>query len=272
MSNEYLYTTSDELSTEKRSSGKIEKGLKKLLFIIAIIIAAQLIWLFGISPFIPFSSIEIHGSADIHREEILSLAGLNENSSFVSTNAAEIQDKISRHILVESVIVMKNFPDKLSIFINMREAAAVTIMKVNSGQFPLLIDRNGVLFKIGNVDSKETINLPLISGLVNPQLNMRLPDSLISLVKKLSVMSVTSPELLSAFSEIRIEPKIWEGYDYVLFPVHSSIRVRVDENLSEETLRYMLLLLNVLERSDEKPEEIDLRSGIGSYKVKEKSL
>jgi len=58
----------------------------------------------------------------------------------------------------------------------------------------------------------------------------------------------------------------------VLYPVHSLIRVRLENTLTEEGLRYMLLMLDVFKDSLEKPAEIDLRSGMGSYKVKEQSL
>jgi len=272
MSNEYLYANSENISSAKKSNGKIERGLKRLLVVAVIIFAAQLIWLFGISPFIPFSTVEVHGFSGLNRDEVLSLAGIDENSSYISTNVKDVKERVSGHILVESAVVMKKFPDRLSIFLTAREAAAVALMRVNSGQLPLLIDRNGVFFKIGDPASAQTANLPVISGLDNPQLNMRLPVSLVALVKNLSEMASSSPELLSAISEIRIEPKTWDGYDFVLFPVHSSIRVRIEDTLSEATLRYVLLMLNVIENSESKPEEIDFRSGMGSYRIGEKSL
>jgi len=43
------------------SSKKIEKGLKRLLILAGIILIAQLVWLFGISPCIPFTTVEVHG-------------------------------------------------------------------------------------------------------------------------------------------------------------------------------------------------------------------
>ena len=118
----------------------------------------------------------------------------------------------------------------------------------------------------------ETPAFPILSGFENPQLNMRLPSALVPLCENLSKIASSSPELIAAISEIRIERKAFEGFDLVLFPVHSSIKVRLDNNLSEDALRYMLLMLNVFENSSPKPEEIDFRSGMGSYRVKEQSL
>ncbi|MCL2809657.1 MAG: FtsQ-type POTRA domain-containing protein [Treponema sp.] len=267
------YNTSDE--TEKRkSAGKIEKGLKRLIIIAAVIITGHLIWLFGVSPFIPFTTIDVHGFPDLQQANILAIAGINENSSFFSTNAKAIQDKLSSNVLVESAVVIKRFPDRLSIFLNPREAAAVALTNVNSRQVPVYIDRHGVFFKIGESGTFDFPDLPILSGIDNPQLNMRLPASLVTLVESIAKISSSSPELLSAISEIRIERKTWDGFDLVLFPVHSSIRVRVENNLTEHTLRYMLLMLNVFENEPkpidyQKPHEIDFRSGMGSYIVKE---
>jgi cell division protein FtsQ len=271
MSTDYYYETSDNIITKKKSTEKIEKGLKRLFIIAGVIFAAELIWLFGVSPFIPFSTVEVHGFSDLSRSQILSLADIDDNSSYFSTNVNIIKEKISSHILVESAVVMKRFPDKLSIFINPRHAAAVTLVNTNSGQVMVYVDRQGVFYKIESAASMEKTEIPVISGIENPQINTRLPPALVPLVNNLYEIAASSPELLSAISEIRIERKAWDGYDLVIFPVHSSIKVRVENNLTEDILRYMLLMLNVFETDVQRPQEIDFRSGMGSYKIKELS-
>ncbi|WP_461255681.1 cell division protein FtsQ/DivIB [Treponema sp. R80B11-R83G3] len=271
MTTEYYYETSDTAVSKKKSNEKIEKGLKSLLIIAVIILSAELIWLFGVSPFIPFSSVEVHGFSGLTRPQILYLAGIDDSSSYFSTNVNIVKEKLSSNILVESAVVIKRFPDKLSIYLNPRQAAAVTLANINSKQVMIYIDRQGVFYKIESGDLREKPNIPVISGIENPQLNMRLPVALVPLAENLGKISVSSPELLSAISEIRIERKAWNGYDLVLFPVHSGIRVRVENNFTEDTLRYMLLMLNVFETDDKRPQEIDFRSGIGSYKVEELS-
>ena len=273
MSSEYFYSASEDMSEKKKSAGKIEKGIKKVLVVMSVILAAQLIWLFGVSPFIPFSNVEIHAFSPLTRAEILILAGIDENSSFASTNASAVRERLSSHILAESAVVIKRFPDRLSIFLNPRIASAVTLADINSGRdCAFLIDCNGVLFKTADADSSGIANLPVLSGIENPQIGTRLPAPLVSLVKNLDMMALTSSELLSAISEIRIERKTWDGFELVLFPVHSEIRVRVENNLTEDTIRYMLLMLSIFDRETQRPQEIDFRSGIGSYKVEGQSL
>jgi len=271
MATEYYYEASDKALSKKKPSEKIEKGLKRLLIIAGIIFAAELIWLLGISPFIPFSSVEVHGFSGFSRPQILSLAGIDDSSSYFSTNVSLVKERLSSNILVESAVVMKRFPDKLSIYLNPRKPAAVTLANGDSGQFMMYIDRHGVIYKIENDISMEKNDIPVISGIENVQLNARLPAALVPLVDNLGEIGSSSPELLSAISEIRIERKAWDGYDLVLFPVHSSIKVRLENNLTEDALRYMLLMLNVFETDVNRPQEIDFRSGMGSYKIKELS-
>lgn len=262
---------SEEISgVKQKSSRKIEKGLKRLMIIAAVIFIAELIWLFGITPFVPFSTVEVHGFSGFEQSDILAFAGVNETSSFISTNAKAVQEKISSHLLVESAVVIKRFPDKLSIFLTPRTAAAVALADTASGQVPVFIDRHGVFFKKG--DTSFCSSLPVLSGFENPQLNMRLPSGLVPLLSSISEIGSSSPELLAAVSEIRIERKSWDGFDLILFPVHSSIKVRIENNLTDDILRYMLLVLSVFEESAQKPSEIDFRSGMGAYKIKEQLL
>ncbi|MDR1836250.1 MAG: FtsQ-type POTRA domain-containing protein [Treponema sp.] len=286
MTSDYLYAAAEDVDTgtefavtEPKSfgssaevPGKLEKSLKKLFVVAGIIFISELVWLFGVSPFIPFSTVEVQGFAGLEREEVLKFAGIDESSSFVSTNVKGIREKLSNHILVESAAVFKRFPDKISIFLYPREAAAVVLANIGSRQVPLYIDRHGVFFKIGKVGSNDMSGIPILSGFENPQLNMRLPAALVPLAKSLSEFASDSPELLSVISEIHVERKTWDGFDLVLYPVHSSIKVRVENNLTDDMLRYMLLVLNVFEKSPSKPEEIDFRSGMGSYKIKGQSL
>lgn len=272
MTSDYLYNSPDDINIKTKSSGKIEKSFKRLIVIAVIIFASELIWLFGITPFVSFSTVEVQGFAGFERQDILSLAGIDDNSSFVSTNVKEIQNKLTGNILVESAVVIKHFPDKLSIFLAPRTAAAVAVTNNGSRQLPLYIDRHGVFFKFAEASMIEASPCPILSGFENPQLNMRLPPALIPLLESLSQIASSSPELLAAISEIRIERKEWDSYDLVLYPVHSSIKVRLENSLSEDILRYTLLMLNVFEDSSAKPKEIDFRSGMGSYRAKEQSL
>ena len=271
------FTYTPETSEVKaKSADKISKSLKRLFIIAGIIIAAEIIWLFGISPFIPFSTIEVYSFDTFQRNDILKLAGIDDTASFFSVNVNEIRERVSAHILVESAMVNKRFPDKISIFLTPRQPVAAALTTINGKQSLVYVDRHGVFFK-AEEKFPQDLNIPIISGIENPQVYMRLPAALVSLTESLSAIQASAPELLTAISEVCIERKAWEGFELVLYPVHSPIKVRIENNLTEDTLRFMLLMLNVFESSSlqsngDKPEEIDFRSGMGSYRIRELSL
>jgi len=270
----YGYYGSMEDTTRSRygtaSSRKIEKGLKRLLILAGIILSAQLIWLFGVSPCIPFTTVEVRGFDGLDGAQALAFANIPEGASYITVNAKEAQQRLASHSLVESARVIKRYPDRLSIFLEPRRAVAVSLAEINGKQVPLCIDSHGVVFKI-NDNAAQAHNLPILSGLVfeRPSLGMRLPASLVPLLENISGIHDGSPELLAALSEIRINRKAYDDYDIVLYPVHSSIRIRLENNLTEDTLRYVLLMLDVFESRFPKPEEIDFRLSLGSYKIKE---
>jgi len=271
MSSDFLYAD-ENIEIKPNTSKRNIKNFKRLIVIAMIIFAAEIIWLFGITPFIPFSTVEVQSFAGFERKDVLLLSGIDDNSSFFSTNVKEIQNILAGNILVESATVTKRFPDKLSIYLVPRSAIALALTNIGSKQIPIYVDRNGVFFKYAVAGLSETSPCPILSGFTDVQLNMNLPSALVPLCENLYQIAVSSPQLLAAISEIRIERNAWDNYDIVLYPVHSSIRVRLENNLSEDVLKYMLLILNVFEDRSVKPQEIDFRSGVGSYRVKEKSL
>ena len=252
------------------SSKKIEKGLKRLLILAAIIMGAQLIWLFGVSPCIPLSTVEVRGFPGLDGDQALAVANIGEGASFISVDAMDAQQRLASHHLVESARVVKRFPDRLSIFLEPRRAVALSLADFNGSQIPMYIDRHGVVFRIGSSQEAET-GLPILSGLTfeRPAVGMRFPAAFLPLLEDISRISNSSPQLLATLSEIRLNRKAYNDYDLVLYPIHSSIRVRLEKNLTEDTLRYVMLMLDVFESRFPKPEEIDFRSGVGSYRLKE---
>lgn len=264
------FSYADDIPFKGTASGKIEKGLKRLLVIAGLILAAELVWLFGISPCIPLSTVEVTGFPGLEGTEALRYAGIREGASFVSVNVREAERILAAHPMVESARVIKRFPDRLSVFLEERRAVALSLAEAGGRLLPLYFDRHGVVFRIGGGPGEAPpAPLPVVSGLVfeHPAVGMRLPAAFNSFLAELGTIAEHAPELLAAVSEIRIERKAFNVFDLVLYPVHYPIRVRLGERCDEETLRYALLMLDVLASGDSFPEEIDFRSGMGSYKV-----
>ncbi|MCL1994231.1 MAG: FtsQ-type POTRA domain-containing protein [Spirochaetes bacterium] len=250
------------------ASGKIEKGLKRILLIAAVALAAHLLWFFVITPLIPFSRLEVRGFDGFEGATVLAVAGIGENASFFSLNVAQAEARLAAYPLVESARVIKHFPNRLSIFLEPRRAVAVSLAEAGGRPTPVFIDRHGVVMRTGAAPAG-SFTVPVLSGIVfhNPQAGMEMPRAFLPLLEDISRILDNSPELLAAISEIRLNRTAGDDFDLILFPVHSSIRVRVERQLSESTLRYVLLMLDVFETRFPRPQEIDFRSGVGTYRL-----
>ena len=265
-----LYFAEEAAPTAPARSEK----LFRIFIIIAIVcLGIMLIWLFGISPFRPFASINITSYDEIARERVLFLAGITSSSSFFSTNAQNVERSLMSISSVESVQVSKRFPDRLNIVLENRRPVATALATVGGVTVPVIFDSQGVVFQIGRDEITPVGILPIVSGLVieDPFLGMRLPPQFIPFFRELERIDISSPGLLEAISEIRIDLRPFNSYDLILYPVHRRIKVRLSE-LNEDMLRYSLLMVDVLASREDEIDIIDFRSGIASYIPKEASL
>jgi cell division protein FtsQ len=252
----------------------IEKGLKALIIAAAAILVLELIWLLAVSPCMPLTKIETLPFPGMSREEIIAAAGISDRSSYVSVKAAQAERSLEALYQVESAKVIKRFPNAVKIALIPRSAAGMSLVQLDGKLTPLYFDRTGLVFKIGKGIGEavqDLPQLPVISGLVfdNPSLGMKLPALFGPLLSRLEAIRDTSPELLAAISEIRINRKAFDGFDLVLYPVHNPIRIRLEPDLNEASLRYVMLMLDVFASKHSEIEEIDFRAETASYKEKE---
>jgi cell division protein FtsQ len=261
----------DEIGSQPVSRPAVTSGgdkkLKILLAVIGIILVAELIWLFGIAPSMPLSKITVSGIPGIDDTTVLALAGIGNQSSFITINAQAAEQALLGLPAVRSARVVKRFPNRVEVYLESRRAAAVAFVSVGERIFPALIDGDGMVFSVGTEGFREKENLPVISGLMLEGVysGMKLPRMYNSLFARLEHLTSDAPELLAAISEIKINHKNYDGYDLTLYPALKGTRVRVSD-VNEETLRYMLLMLDVLSAKQMSIEEIDFRTGTASYK------
>jgi cell division protein FtsQ len=269
MAGDFIYSE-DVLPAKPAVSRGFERGLRRLIIVAAVILGAECIWLFVVSPCMPLSTVEVNTFPGFDRAAVLELAGIGEESSWLTVNTAVVEKALAGFYLVESARAVKRFPDRLRIYLEPRQAVALSLVTVSGRVLPVYFDREGVIFKMGGGDGIPQ-NLPVISGLVFEQLalGMRLPAAFGSLLSALEQIGASSPELLGAVSEIRINRKPFDGFDLILYPLHNPVKVRLESNLTEDTLRYVMLMLDVFGSKDSMPDEIDFRSGLASYTVKE---
>jgi cell division protein FtsQ len=264
-----------ELETgEKQRTAGLEKGIKVLIIAAASILVLELLWIFVISPCMPLSRLELTGYSGLDRKEVLRRAGIGERASYISVNPRSVEKNLEAIREVESVRVTKRFPNSVTILLVPRTAVAMVFDKIEGRQAPLYLDRHGVLFRDGGSLSQIQASgypaLPVISGLPLGE-DKALPAIYLPLFASLEKIRGAEPQLLQAISEIRVNRKPFDGFDLILYPVHSPIRVRVESNLSEETLRYVMLMLDVFAEREQEIGEIDFRTETASYKLKEAS-
>jgi cell division protein FtsQ len=252
----------------------LERGLKGLIIAAAAVLILELIWLLAVSPCMPLGTIDVMAFPGLDREVALAAAGIGERSSYVSVNTRAAEKALGALYEVESARVTKRFPNTVKLVLLPRTPAGMSLAQLDGRLIPVYFDRHGLVFKIGNEDGAALpASLPLISGLVfdPPALGMRLPAMFGPFLSGLQAVSDSAPELLGAISEIRINRKAFDGFDLVLYPVHNPVKIRLEPDLNEETLRYVMLMLDVFASKNADLEEIDFRSETASYKIKEAS-
>jgi cell division protein FtsQ len=276
MSGDFSYA--EEIPVHRVSS--TERFIRMLILIAGGLLLIELLWLLVIRPCLPLYRVEITDIPGMDRETVLAWAGIGKKSSFFSINRERAELSLKSLPQIESALVEKIFPDSLRIILTERPAVAMSLVRVDGRLVPVYFDREGILIRIGNSAGERsrragggTWEAPLISGLIlnEPVLGMRLPASFALFLANLEKIYAATPVLLQAISEIHINRKAYESFDLVLYPVHHTIRVRTGSDINEEMLRYIMLMLDVLDLKKMNVEEIDFRAGMASYIIKEAS-
>jgi len=263
-----------EGETAAAAPRRFDKFLKTFIILAGLGLAGQLIWLMGITPFRPFSRIDISGFDGLTKEEIFAAAGITSSSSYYSTDTRAMEKALTGLYTLQSAKVFRHFPDRLQIVLEGQRAVASALASMGGRSVPVFFNSQGVVYRIGGDENESALSrqLPVISGLFieDPVPGMRLPAMFLSLFRQLEKIQSSAPELLTAVSELRINPKPYDGFDLVLYPVHRKVKVRIHE-LNEDLLRYTLLMVDVLASKEPGIESLDFRSGIASYKPLEVS-
>ncbi|MDR2103817.1 MAG: FtsQ-type POTRA domain-containing protein [Treponema sp.] len=273
MSGDYIFPE-DTLPTEPAGPSGLEKILKRFIIAAGIILTAELIWLLVVSPCMPLSKVDVIGISELDKALVLAAAGIGNKSSYLSVNARLAEQALETLCQVGSAKVIKRFPDSIRIILEGRKVAALSLVPIDGRLHPVFFDREGVVFKIGTgwpEPEMVAVPLPIISGLLfdQPLLGTRLDPMFHKLFSALETIAHSAPEILAAISEIKINRNAYDGYDLTLYPVHFPVRVRLEAELQEDKLRYVLLMLDVMAAQGNPVEEIDFRSSTASYTVKE---
>ena len=254
--------------TVKKTKGR--QFLKIVILLMLLFLAGDLVYYLFIVPFNSTAKIQLSGLDTILEADLKKAAGLTGMEKWGKIDKDVLLHRITSYPVVAEARVVKKYPDKGLIDITERKPVGVLLATVGGRTVPMEIDKTGTVFKVASQKDPQT--LPIISGLSFQTIRagMKVHKRLVPLFKQLDILQKKNPALLSEISEMKIEQKKYGGFDLILYPVRTQVKVHTEGTLNEEKLQYMILALDVIRELDlnAKIEELDVRGGTASYRLR----
>ena len=254
--------------TVKKTKGR--QFLKIVILLMLLFLAGDLVYYLFIVPFNSTAKIQLSGLDTILEADLKKAAGLTGMEKWGKIDKDVLLHRITSYPVVAEARVVKKYPDKVLIDITERKPVGVLLATVGGRTVPMEIDKTGTVFKVASQKDPQT--LPIISGLSFQTIRagMKVHKRLVPLFKQLDILPKKNPALLSEISEMKIEQKKYGGFDLILYPVRTQVKVHTEGTLNEEKLQYMILALDVIRELDlnAKIEELDVRGGTASYRLR----
>jgi cell division protein FtsQ len=258
--------------TRRGGASVAERVLSGLLALAAVfsLVAATV---FFLPPLLRITRYEVSGNASMSREEILSAALIHDKEYFFSLDAARVKGALEAQPRVASAKVAKLFPNGLSIAVVERRPVATALADIGGRTVAVSLDAQGVAF--AEATEAEASAMPVLSGLRFEGFRMgtRLPPPVAGLLVSLGEVAASDPVLLSAISEIRLvgASESSTPSEILIYPLNQRIPVRAGAAFDTQTLRSIILVLDVLGTKGiaGSVKEIDFRTGTVVYRTKE---
>ena len=275
VSDEYLdkdYFLEDDLSIneEEDKSEKKIKVIKILFCVLCLLLIGELVVYKYVMPCFSSPKVTVSGQAAYSAEEIARMLLPMESSNWLDFDVNQAVAIISSEAGIEHVAVEKRFLDKILINLEERKPVAVTLVVENGKTSAMQIDKNGVLFP-GRMNAiSDTNEVPIVSGLPVEYMSkgMRIPSKYRPLIDQITKISDLPQKYFASISEICVLPKEYGNYELALIPSQSKVKVLTDRALNEDALKYMMIVLDVVNQIGTDVSEVDLRYGSVSYRKK----
>ena len=267
------YLDKDFFLTEEMDSSSNDKTerkvrLIKIIFcVLCFALLCELVIYKYIMPSFSSPRVTVTGQKEYSAEEIARLLLPMNSTSWFDFDVDQAVALLSSEAGIDQVVVEKKFPDKIFVNVAEREPVAVTFVMENGHSSPVQIDKNGVLFPGKKAASEEGL-LPIVSGLPVEYMTkgMRIPAKYRPLIDQISKISQLPQHYFASLSEICVLPKDSGNYELALIPAQSKVKVLTDRALNEDALKYMLVVLDVVNQiGTDEVAAVDLRYGSVSY-------
>jgi cell division septal protein FtsQ len=211
----------------QRKPLELKKHLQRLKFaflgLAALVLGSAIIYgsYQAISAVTLFSlkSIEVTSTKHLTRDELLSLAGVEQGKDLLSMNLKRMGEHILLNPWVETVRINRYFPDTISIAVTEREPVAI----VNMG-FIYYLDKKGSVFKVLNQGDK--LDFPVVTGFSEEELSADpkgTREALEATCDLLKILREKGAFILADVSEIHYD----KGYGFTLFTASGALPVKV---------------------------------------------
>lgn len=270
-----VFTDFEDFVTVSGSDKSVKKDkkvflVKILVFVLAVLLFAELIISMVLVPCFSKPSITVSGLKSASQQEFTELLGSMKTSSWLRFDTQRAASLLSSVPYIDSVDVSKVFPDRVIVSVKERVPVAKTVINNGGRYISVQIDKNGVLFTGNRQKSDTDYEIPLVSGLPVEKFRegMSIPANYRVLLDQIETVRSRSQKYFAAISEIQVVQKEYGNYELVLYPVHKHVRVLTDRSLNEEALKYMMVVLDVVDSIEPDVSEIDLRYGSVSYRTR----
>jgi cell division protein FtsQ len=268
-----FYKVRDPKSSKKQRGGSaFNRILLLIVALLGLILVGQLVFHFILAPRLTVRNITIKSDLSLSKDEVLSVAGIEENLYYFSLDSEEIRKSLESLPMIREAVVRKVFPDSLSITLYGREALSMLLFTTPEGQsVPLVVDEQGVIFEIGSAVS--SWDLPVITGVKFKQLRvgMKLPEAVRPVLRDLRSLQIRNPDLFRLISEIRLISSTSGVTELLLYPLQYPVRLRMAAELDPATLRTALVVLDLMDGQElaNEVKELDFRTGEVVYRIEE---
>ncbi len=255
---------------EKRLN--LNKILSVIIVLLSLTLAGELVFHLIISPRLVVKRVEVsaEGYCPLPDEEILRIAGMEGVLSYLNVSEAAVADRLMANPVIKTAVVEKHFPDKVSIAVTSRRPLASIFAEVDGRSRLFYVDNQGYI--LPSAAAEGDVSMPVLSGIrvLDVRPGMRFPEELTGYLTQLSALQADAPRLYNLISEIKFVKKSTAGYEVVLFPGHEHLRVRTGPELTEEMMRSILLVIDVVKRQGllGSLEELDFRTGEVVYRAR----
>ncbi|RAV19811.1 cell division protein FtsQ [Paenibacillus contaminans] len=214
-----------------KPESKKRRGSRALLILLVLFFVTVLIILFFQSPVSKLSEIEISGNELVSSETIGQASAVAVGDQFFAFSSGEVEKRIKKLPMIESVEVTKSFPGHMSIVVKEYPRVAFQFTSDGSVQV-LLVDGSSTAVPVSGIP----FDKPILSGWSD--------DDPLKL-KLLQTLADIPPAILSDVSEIKPDPS--DAYaDKIKMYTRSQFEVSTTIGYLPEKLPYLGYMINSL--------------------------